>query len=82
VEITKCIPNIRFQFVITVYKVFAHSKSQCSEVLEKKKNELTLADLDREGFLVVGLHDAVEEFSKNFERTSERRTPTLPVTSV
>jgi hypothetical protein len=27
VEITKCIPNIRFQFVITVYKVFAHSKS-------------------------------------------------------
>jgi hypothetical protein len=29
---------------------------------------------------VVGLHDAVEEFSKNFERTSERQTPTLPVT--
>jgi hypothetical protein len=41
---------------------------------------LRLADFDREEFLVVGLHDAVEEFSKNFECTSERQTPTLPVT--
>ena len=56
---------------------------ECSEVksvLEKRKYELRLADFDREEFLVVGLHDAVEEFSKNFECTSERQTPTLPVT--
>jgi hypothetical protein len=26
-DIPKCLPNIRFQFAITVYKVFAHSKS-------------------------------------------------------
>jgi hypothetical protein len=40
---------------------------------------LRLADIDCEEFLVIGLHDAVEEFSKNFERTCERWTPTLPV---
>ena len=61
---------------------YAKDVLKCSEVtsvLEKRKNELRLADFDREEFLVVGLHDAVEEFSKKFECTSERRTPTLPV---
>jgi hypothetical protein len=31
-------------------------------------------------FLIVGLHDAVEEFSEVFELTSERQTPKLPIT--
>ena len=61
---------------------YARDVLKCSEVmsvLEKRKKELRLADFDREEFLVVGLHDAFEEFSKNFERTCERRAPTLPV---
>jgi hypothetical protein len=62
---------------------YAKDVLKCSEVksvLEKRKYELRLADIDCETFLVIGLRDAVEEFSKNFERTSERRTPKLPVT--
>ena len=62
---------------------YAKDVLKCSEiksVLEKRKKELTLADFDCKEFLVVGLRDAVEEFSKNFERASESRTPTLPVT--
>jgi hypothetical protein len=65
------------------YTDYAKNVLECSEVksvLEKRKYELRLADFDCEEFLVVGLCDAVEEFSKNFERTSERQTPTLPVT--
>jgi hypothetical protein len=59
---------------------YAKDVLKCSEVnsvLEKRKKELRF---DCEEFLVVGLHDAVEEFSKNFERAFECRTPTLPVT--
>jgi hypothetical protein len=42
--------------------------------------ELRLADYDCEEFLIVGLHDAVEEFSEVFELTSERQTPKLSIT--
>jgi hypothetical protein len=62
---------------------YAKNVLKCSEVksvLEKRKKELRFADFECEEFLVVGLRDAVEEFSKNFERASESRTPTLPVT--
>ena len=61
---------------------FATELLKCSEVgsvVEKWKNELRLADLECVDFLVVGLCDAVEEFSKVFEHASERLTPKLPV---
>ena len=59
---------------------YAKDVLKCYEVLEKRKSELRLADYDCEEFLIVGLHDAVEEFSEVFELTSERQTPKLPIT--
>jgi hypothetical protein len=64
-------------------KDYAKDVLKCYEVrsvLEKRKSELRLADIDCDEFVVVGLHDAVEEFSKIYEHTSERLTPKLPVT--
>jgi hypothetical protein len=43
---------------------YAKDVLKCYEVLEKRKSELRLADYDCEEFLIVGLHDAVEEFSE------------------
>jgi hypothetical protein len=59
---------------------YAKDVLKCYEVLEKRKSELRLADIDCDEFVVIGLHDAVEEFSKIYEHTSERLTPKLPVT--
>jgi hypothetical protein len=59
---------------------YAKDVLKCYEVLEKRKSELRLADYDCEEFLIVGLHDAVEEFSEVFELTSERQTPKLSIT--
>ena len=54
---------------------YARDVLKCYEVksvLEKRKSELKLAEFDCDTFLVIGLHDAVEEFSKIYEHTSQR----------
>jgi hypothetical protein len=66
VDITKCFPNIRFQFAITVYKFFAHSKSlfcdrslnrfQCSVSIEVTTNLVYQQQLGQWVNLDKGLH--------------------------
>ena len=54
---------------------YARDVLACYEVrsvLEKRKSGLRLADFDNDTFLVIGLHDAVEEFSKIYEHTYQR----------
>jgi len=49
-------------------------------VLEKWKNALRLDDFDYDEFVVIGLPEAVEEFSEVYKHTYERLTQKLPVT--
>jgi hypothetical protein len=54
---------------------YARDVLKCYEVrsvLEKRKSGLRFAEFDCDTFLVIGLHDAVEEFSKIYEHTSQR----------